>query len=579
LSEDTIEVGDLGVYPSFDRALKPIHPAIGMIDDTAYVGVWIPSLVRDKEGNESERDLLYLITDSHKAILANDKVLAERGWRLAYRPILFENRWPLQDVKNYLNERSSRVDPVTVLLHVVDPWFIYMELPASEEYFYEGGFDVGTYCYHLFNSFPYRYLGGIKRVGKSKDLTLHSCLAFNAVFSNNMSVSSIFRLIQNARSTLLIDETEKLRNPDRAQEFRSILLAGYKKGEKVYRVEKNRKEQLVPEAFEVYAPKVLANIGGIEDVLEDRCKVTFLKRSINRAIADREIDVNGENWPQLRSEVFRLYLDWWRDIKACYDKLNKLTEDGQLVGFLKTCMKDTSESDFECLTARELELWKPILALALFFDSKDSSGTLARFLESKGLTGSLCASMLKLAIEDAKSKQTENLTETSETLLVQVLVDLVQSTDWYSVKVVKAEMVSRLDEEAKWLTNEWLGRALRRLGFREKRRLGPGVQYKLGPEQVESLALRFGIVKEVKDMHEVYPLGRKDMGGKAEPAREGSFTSEGTQHALLTQPTPEASGKLPCEVCGSHSAKMHLIPNRGVKWLCDRCLESCPEKV
>jgi len=71
----------------------------------------------------------------------------------------------------------------------------------------------------------YFYVGGVKASGKTKVLTLTYCLAFNAIFSNNMSTSTIYRLVQNARSTLLIDETEKLIDPNRAQDLRSILLS------------------------------------------------------------------------------------------------------------------------------------------------------------------------------------------------------------------------------------------------------------------------------------------------------------------------------------------------------------------
>ena len=485
---------------------------------------------------------------------------------MAYKPIRFEDRWPLEDVKRCLAGRSDSLEPIQVFEHILEVYRQFIELPNPEEYVYEALWTIGTYFHHLFNSYPYRYVGGVKRCGKTKNLTLHSCLDFNAIFSNNMSVASIFRLVQNGRSTLLIDETEKLLNPDRAQEFRSILLAGYKQGSKVYRVEKNSKEKLVPESFEVYSPKILANISGIEDVLEDRCKVTFLRRSINRAIVDREINTSSQKWSELRCELYRLYLGFWREIRANYDRLNEQDEHNELMNILRGLVPELKDEDFRLLTARELELWKPIFALAMFFDSKGSSS-------------SHLNSMISLAVEDTKQKQIENLTETGEALLVQTLLEIVRSSDWYPVKVLKAAITDKLDEEAKWLTSEWLGRALRRLGFREKRRLGSGVQYKLGPEEVESLALRFGIVKEVKDMHEVYPLRRNEVGEKAGLARGGSFTSEGTQQALPTQPTSEVTDRLPCEVCGSHDAKMHLIPNKGVRWLCDSCLETYPGKV
>jgi len=39
------------------------------------------------------------------------------------------------------------------------------------------------------------------------------------------------------------------------------------------------------------------------------------------------------------------------------------------------------------------------------------------------------------------------------------------------------------------------------------------------------------------------------------------------------------SGVNPCEKCGSLEAKMHLIPNKGTHWLCDRCLQDYEGKV
>jgi len=544
LSEDIIQLGDLAIHPCFDRALKPIHPAIGTIDDTAYVGVWIPCQVEstDKRGSLKtvEKDLLFLITDKREKILANDDVLSKKGWKLVYKPIFFENRWSLDDVKRFLTEQSSPIDALQVLQRVVDVWMTYLELPSLHHYLYEALWDIGTYFHHLFNCYPYDYKGGPKRTGKSKALTVSSSLSFNAVFSNNMSVSSIYRLIQNARCTLLIDETEKLRNPDRAQEFRSILLAGYKNGERVYRVERDSKEKLVPEGFEVYAPKRLANIGGLEDVLEDRCVVSFLRRSINRAIVDREINTSDPLWSELRSELYRLYLGYWHEIQVCYDRLSELSEANELVNFLRTTVKDIKEEDFEHLTARELELWKPLLALAMFFDSKGAFHS-SKFTCS---LSSLTSFVIKLAVEHARQKQTENMTETGELILIQTLLKAVAEDNYYKVKSIKEGMAASFDEEQNWLTTKWIGNALRRLGFKEKRRVGTGYEYKLNVADVRDLAQRMQI----------------------------------DTIAVETGSTL-ASNKLPCEVCGSFEAKMHLIPDKGVHWLCDPCLETYPGKV
>jgi len=246
---EEVKIGDLTIKPSLSKDIKEIPPAMGVVDDTAYIGVWVPCEVVDKDGNIAFRDLLYLVTDKRDTILANDEILRQKGWRLAYKPIKFWNRWILKDIQAYLN--GATIDPCDVFYQVMQAWKEYMEFSDEREYIYHALWDMATYFHHIFNAFPYLFIGGVKRCGKTKNLTLHSCLAFNAFFSNNMSASSIYRLIQNARGTLIIDETEKLsRTADRASErtleFRSILLAGYKKGEKVYRVEKTSKEALQP---------------------------------------------------------------------------------------------------------------------------------------------------------------------------------------------------------------------------------------------------------------------------------------------------------------------------------------------
>ena len=481
------KIGELTVRPQLSLEWKRIHPAVGVVDDTAYVGVWAPSEIVGKAGLSSVKKLLYLITSNRELILANEDVFRQRKWMLEYKPIEFQNRWSLSHVKAYLEGASA--DPCETLERLIEAYRLYVELPSEAEYVYHALWDVGTYFHHLFNAYPYIYVGGVKRSGKTKLLTVHYCLAFNAFFSNNMSTSSIYRLIQNALGTLLIDETEKLSQPDRALEFRSILLAGYKKGQKVYRCEKTRRETIQPEAYDVYGPKGLANIQGLEDVLEDRCKVTILKRSRDKKIVNKEINVEDESWSELRNRLYILYLDHWREIKQIYDSLGELSEHSELMNFLETqAASSPKDKDLDLITSRMLEIWKPIFALACFFDSKGF--TLPTFTNSPSSLRSL---MVHLCVENAKARMTEDMTETGENLLTQVLLELVKEDGFYKVKTIKESMASLFDEEQKWLTTKWVANALRRLGFTEKRRVGSGYEYRLRRHEVQDLAKRMGV--------------------------------------------------------------------------------------
>ena len=535
---DEIKVGDLTIKPSMERDIKKIHPAIGVVDDVAYVGVWFPCEVRGKKGNVAHKNLLFLVCNNGDVILANDETLRARGWSLAYKPIEFQNRWSLERVKRFLNG-DANVDPCQVLTDLVKTWKEYIEFTDEKDYYYHVLWDIGTYIHFLFNAYSYLYIGGLKRCGKSKDLTLHSCLAFNAFFSNNMSTSSIYRLIQNARGTLLIDETEKLssyRMGERTLEFRSILLSGYKQGGKVYRVEKNRKDRLQPEAFEVYSPKALANIRGLEDVLEDRAKSVIMRRSRDVKIVNREVNINASEWSELRSELYLLFLCYWKEIKGVYDKISECSELSELVNISGTPFPDVEGKDL--LIGRELELWKAIFALAIFFEKKCVQN---KFTTSQRSLSSL---MFELAAQDAKQRQIENMTETGEVILVQVLLDMVKENNYFKVKKIKDRMLEEFDEDQKWLTSRWVGSALRRLGFKEKRRVGTGYEYLLHVEELKDLAGRMQVTPP--------------------PPRE-----EKPEFALL------AETKLGiCELCGETETLTHsFILDGETRYTCSSCAE------
>jgi hypothetical protein len=504
LSDETLKIDNLTITIR-TAEYKPIHPAIGVVDGIAYVGVWYPCDISDHNGNTKTRDLLFLVTSKRNRLLANDHVLRQHGWRLEYKPLKFSNRWPLAHLQTFLDGKT--VEPIDVFYRVAEVYKRFIEFSDPREYAYHALWDIGTYFHHLFASFPYLYVGGTKRTGKTKTLTLHSAIAHNAFFSNNMSISSIYRLIQNTHGTLLIDETEKLsahQMSERTLEFRSIILSGYKKGGHVYRTEKSGKDMFETRAFEVYSPKGLASIEGLEDVLEDRCRTTIQKRSRNQQIMNCEPDVNSDDWPVIRSDLYVLFLCYWEEVKAIYGELSVDSERVNV--FLHTFLEGTCGDKLENLVGREFELWKPILALAIFFDRH------SRKVRQNKYTGTLCSLsslMLRLALESAEQRNIENMTETSESILVQVMLTIVQKSGFYRVKILKDEMAKEFDEPQQWLTTRWVGNALKRLGFKEKRRVGSGYEYKLDVDGVKDLAARMGVKNQEFGLQEKLDKARQ----------------------------------------------------------------------
>jgi hypothetical protein len=132
------------------------------------------------------------------------------------------------------------------------------------------------------------------------------------------------------------------------------------------------------------------------------------------------------------------------------------------------------------LSSRDLELWRPLLHLAAFFDKYNPQLNLSE-------------KIMKLAKEITSEKQTENITETGEYILVQTLLKIVDEDRFYPLAEIKKEMAGAFDEVQSWLQTKWIGRALKRLGFKEKRRVGRGVEYRLTPNAVADLAQRLNI--------------------------------------------------------------------------------------
>lgn len=494
--------------PNLDSAeVETIHPALDF-QDKGYLGVWLPT-------NENGDERLFLVSSDREVISAQKKTLQTKKLRLKEAGGKSPFQWSPSSIKEFKGCTNS-IDPKELFNHKVSVYNAYVDYPREEISKFKALWTMGTFLFPIFKSYPYVYLGGVKQTGKTKALNVSALLSFNPIMSASVSSSALFRLIQEARCCLFIDETEKLNNPERAMDFRALLLQGYKKGGVVQRVEKNSKDNFVVKNFEVYSPKMLANIGGLEDVMDDRCiKITML-RTINKDIGNREIDESNPEWQELRDKNCVFAMENWYEIKEIYDNLPNETE----------------------LSNRNWELWHPILAIASFIDKK------------------LYDEMRHFAVELSEQKKVENATETAEYVLMQLLVKLAEGkTSFYPVKELRTLMIGEFGDEP-WLNEKWLGRALGRLGFSEKRRVGTGIEYQLSPAKVKDIAIRLGVLDQ----------------------------NAYTQTTLTTQTTPvsvvnevnvvsEDANDKECCKCGSKDNLAEIKDDIDGKtlWICPRC--------
>ncbi|MEX2181886.1 MAG: hypothetical protein WD771_07575 [Gemmatimonadaceae bacterium] len=167
-------------------------------------------------------------------------------------------------VADYESEMSL-IEAVSQFIHR------YADLsPAFEEA--AAHYVLLTWIYDAFNELPYLRLKGDFGSGKTRCLQTIGALCYKPMFASGAStVSPLFRIIDEFRGTLIMDESD-FRLSDERAEIVKILNNGNAKGFPVLRSEATPGKEFNPRAFAVYGPKVIATRRSFEDrALESRC--------------------------------------------------------------------------------------------------------------------------------------------------------------------------------------------------------------------------------------------------------------------------------------------------------------------
>jgi hypothetical protein len=110
-------------------------------------------------------------------------------------------------------------------------------------------------------------------VAKTTTLDVLECLVSRPLPTANATASAIFRIVEQARPTLLIDEADTFLKEN--DELRGILNTGHRRGGQVLRTVGDDHE---PRQFSTWAPAAIAMIGRLPDTLNDRSVVINLRR-------------------------------------------------------------------------------------------------------------------------------------------------------------------------------------------------------------------------------------------------------------------------------------------------------------
>jgi hypothetical protein len=164
--------------------------------------------------------------------------------------------------------------------------------------------------------------------------------------------AQLFRTAARTGGAQLFDEVETLRDDrERFDALVAVLNVGFERGGVVTRLER-RDGRLVEEPYEVFAPRALAGIAGLKDTLEDRALPVLLLRKRRAEPVARLGRATDAEAQALRDACALACLTHIEAIVRHYDAAPALLEA-------------------QGIDDRAVDLWSPLLALALAADRED----------------------------------------------------------------------------------------------------------------------------------------------------------------------------------------------------------------
>lgn len=340
---------------------------------------------------------------------------------------------------------------------------------------------IGTYFHNEFPTYPFLFFNAMKGAGKSRMLKLIAYLSNEGVVLNSLREAELFR----SKGTLAIDEFESIQRKG-LENLRELLNSAYKKGTKVRRMRKvstKEGEKQEVEEFDVYRPIVMANISGMEEVLDDRCiKVTLEKSENKRIINLMEIFENDEIIGKTRELLKKLcivcnvelhfnnYYTLWNSYvysNYIYTYIHNIHTIHTIHHNIKSLFEKLRDSN---INGRELEISFPLILLSMKVDDIDN----------------VISTMIKIM----KQRKEEHYTENWDISLYDFLSQEVEDDYYHPISELTRKFGEFLNYSGQDLHTQWMGLALKRLNLilykkRKTKGIEVRINYKKAQEKIK----------------------------------------------------------------------------------------------
>jgi hypothetical protein len=130
-----------------------------------------------------------------------------------------------------------------------------------------------SWVYDQFLEIPYYRAIGDYGVGKTRLITVVGLACYRPTLASGaLTGPAIFRLLEQTRGTLVIDEADFEQGTEIHQDITKCLNVGFQQRYPVLRNERDEGDQFQVKSYQVFGPKVLATRRGFKDTaLESRC--------------------------------------------------------------------------------------------------------------------------------------------------------------------------------------------------------------------------------------------------------------------------------------------------------------------
>jgi hypothetical protein len=367
-----------------NAAAKVIRRPLTLMDGCSYAAAWCQverAVTRDADGRKYDPPLVtveevLLVVAGDGQLYADRPVLgarplAELGVPVRLPSALPPGRgWSGAGVKAYV--ARERPDPAEVfqrVVSVVNRFIDFARSLTSQEVMCElvACYVLGTYFLEALHVTGYLWPNGERGTGKTSFLQVVAELAYIGQVILAGSTYACLRDMADYGATLAFDDAEAVMDTRRTDpDKRTLLLAGNRRGATVA-VKELEGDRWVMRHVNTFCPRLFSAIRLPDEVLGSRSIIVPLVRSGDPRRAKANC-LDPEDWPCDRR---RLVDDLWAV------GLTHLPELGA---------HDREAADATTLSGRNLDPWRPILAVAHWLQEQHGLDELFQRLEKLAVT-------------------------------------------------------------------------------------------------------------------------------------------------------------------------------------------------